>query len=94
MRPLDLEDHAFEADCTIVFCVVFIRNARIEDSRIKGDMIDHPSFGNMNRRTSRVINRTRHGNLHRFETDNTIYNINNEDLEDEVVRDKPFWGNE
>ena len=73
---------------------MFIRNARIEDSRIKGDMIDHPSFGNMNRRTSRILKRTRHGNLHRFETDNTIYNINNEDLEDEVVRDKPFWGNE
>ena len=50
---------------------VWMRNARIEDSRIKGDMIDHPSFGNMNRRTRRILKRTRHGNMHRFETNTT-----------------------
>jgi hypothetical protein len=73
-----------------------MRNARIEDSRIKGDMIDHPSFGNMNRRTSRILKRTRHGNMHRFETNTTTYIINDEDLQaeghdNEVSTNEPFW---
>ena len=75
---------------------VWMRNARIEDSRIKGDMIDHPSFGNMNRRTSRILKRTRHGNMHRFETNTTTYIINDEDLQEEghdneVSTNEPFW---
>ncbi|MAW22251.1 MAG: hypothetical protein CMA16_02250, partial [Euryarchaeota archaeon] len=75
---------------------VWMRNARIEDSRIKGDMIDHPSFGNMNRRTSRILKRTRHGNMHRFETNTTTYIINDEDLQaeghdNEVSTNEPFW---
>ena len=75
---------------------VWMRNARIEDSRIKGDMIDHPSFGNMNRRTSRILKRTRHGNMHRFETNTTTYLINDEDLQaeghdNEVSTNEPFW---
>ena len=75
---------------------VWMRNARIEDSRIKGDMIDHPSFGNMNRRTSRILKRTRHGNMHRFETNTTTYLINDEDLQEEghdneVSTNEPFW---
>ena len=75
---------------------VWMRNARIEDSRIKGDMVDHPSFGNMNRRTSRILKRTRHGNMHRFETNTTTYLINDEDLQaeghdNEVSTNEPFW---
>ena len=71
---------------------VWMRNAQIEDSRIKGDMIDHPSFGNMNRRTSPITQRTKHGNVHRFETSSTTYLIYDEDLEDKVSNNKPFWG--
>ena len=75
---------------------VWMRNARIEDSRIKGDMVDHPSFGNMNRRTSRILKRTRHGNMHRFETNTTTYLIYDEDLQaeghdNEVSTNEPFW---
>jgi len=70
---------------------VWMKNARIEDSRIKGDMIDHPTFGNMNRRTSPIIKRTKHGNMHRFETNNTTYLIKDEDLRDEVDINDPFW---
>ena len=73
---------------------VWMRNARIQDSRIIGDMIDHPTFGNMNRRTSTIIKRTKHGNMHRFETNNTTYLIKDEDLADEVNINKPFWGND
>ena len=73
---------------------VWMRNARIEASRIIGDMIDHPTFGNMNRRTSTIIKRTKHGNMHRFETNNTIYLIKDEDLADEVNINEPFWRNE
>ena len=73
---------------------VWMRNARIQDSRIIGDMIDHPTFGNMNRRTSTIIKRTKHGNTHRFETNNTTYLIKDEDLADEVNINKPFWGND
>ena len=72
---------------------VWMRNARIEASRIIGDMIDHPTFGNMNRRTSMIIKRTKHGNMHRFETNNTTYLIKDEDLADEVNINEPFWGN-
>ena len=72
---------------------VWMRNARIEASRIIGDMIDHPTFGNMNRRTSMIIKRTKHGNTHRFETNNTTYLIKDEDLADEVNINEPFWGN-
>ena len=72
---------------------VWMRNARIEASRIIGDMIDHPTFGNMNRRTSTIIKRTKHGNMHRFETNNTTYLIKDEDLADEVNVNEPFWGN-
>ena len=72
---------------------VWMRNARIEASRIIGDMIDHPTFGNMNRRTSMIIKRTKHGNMHRFETNNTTYLIKDEDLADEVNVNEPFWGN-
>ena len=71
---------------------VWMRNAQIEDSRIKGDMIDHPSFGNMNRRTRPITQRTKHGNVHRFETNSTTYLIYDEDLEDKVSNNKPFWG--
>jgi hypothetical protein len=70
---------------------VWMQNARIEDSRIKGDMIDHPTFGNMNRRTSRIIQRTRHGNVHRIETNKTTYLIYDEDLEEEMKDNEPFW---
>ena len=70
---------------------VWMRNARIENSRIIGDMIDDPTFGNMNRRTSTIIKRTKHGNMHRFETNNTIYLIKDEDLADEVNINEPFW---
>ena len=73
---------------------VWMRNARIEASRIIGDMIDHPTFGNMNRRTSMIIKRTKHGNMHRFETNNTTYLIKDEDLADEVNINEPFWRNE
>ena len=73
---------------------VWMRNARIEASRIIGDMIDHPTFGNMNRRTSTIIKRTKHGNVNRFETNNTTYLIKEEDLADEVNINKPFWGND
>ena len=73
---------------------VWMRNARIEASRIIGDMIDHPTFGNMNRRTSTIVKRTKHGNMHRFETNNTIYLIKDEDLADEVNINEPFWRNE
>ena len=73
---------------------VWMRNARIEASRIIGDMIDHPTFGNMNRRTSTIIKRTKHGNMHRFETNNTTYLIKDEDLADEVNINEPFWGND
>ena len=73
---------------------VWMKNARIEDSRIKGDMIDHPTFGNMNRRTTPIIKRTKHGNMHRFETSNTTYLIKDEDLQDEVNTSEPFWGND
>ena len=73
---------------------VWMKNARIEDSRIKGDMIDHPTFGNMHRRTSPIIKRTKHGNMHRFETSNTTYLIKDEDLQDEVNTTQPFWGND
>ena len=72
---------------------VWMRNARIEESRIIGDMIDHPTFGNMNRRTSTIIKRTKHGNMHRFETNNTTYLIKDEDLADEVNINEPFWEN-
>ena len=71
-----------------------MRNARIEESRIIGDMIDHPTFGNMNRRTSMIIKRTKHGNTHRFETNNTTYLIKDEDLADEVNINEPFWEND
>ena len=57
-------------------------------------MIDDPTFGNMNRRTSTIIKRTKHGNMHRFETNNTIYLIKDEDLADEVNINEPFWGND
>ena len=70
---------------------VWMRNAQIEDSRIKGEMIDHPSFGNMNRRTSPITQRTKHGNVHRFETSSTTYLIYDEDLEDKVSNNEPFW---
>ena len=70
---------------------VWMQNARIEDSRIKGDMIDHPRFGNMNRRTSRIIQRARHGNVHRIETNNTTYLIYDEDLQEEMKDNEPFW---
>ena len=73
---------------------VWMRNARIEESRIIGDMIDHPTFGNMNRRTSTIIKRTKHGNTHRFETNNTTYLIKDEDLADEVNINEPFWEND
>ena len=70
---------------------VWMKNARIEDSRIKGDMIDHPMFGNMNRRTSPIIQRTKHGNMHRFETNNTTYLIYDEDLQEEMKGNEAFW---
>ena len=70
---------------------VWMQNARIEDSRIKGDMIDHPTFGNMNRRTSRIIQRARHGNVHRIETSNTTYLIYDEDFEEEMKDNEPCW---
>ena len=70
---------------------VWMKNARIEDSRIKGDMIDHPTFGNMNRRTSRIIQRARHGNVHRIETNNTTYLLYDEDLQEEINDNEPFW---
>ena len=70
---------------------VWMQNARIEDSRMKGDMIDHPRFGNMNRRTSRIIQRARHGNVHRIETNNTTYLIYDEDLQEEMKDNEPFW---
>ena len=70
---------------------VWMKNARIEDSRIKGDMIDHPTFGNMNRRTSRIIQRARHGNVHRIETNSTTYLIYDEHLQEEIKDDEPFW---
>ena len=73
---------------------VWMQNARIENSRIIGDMIDHPTFGNMNRRTSTIARRTKHGNMHRFETNNTIYLIKDEDLAGEVNINEPFWGND
>jgi len=73
---------------------VWMQNARIQDSRIIGDMIDHPTFGNMNRRTSTIVKRTKHGNMHRFETNNTTYLIYNQDLADEVNIDEPFWEND
>ena len=73
---------------------VWMRNARIDASRIIGDMIDHPTFGNMNRRTSTIIKRTTHGNMHRFETNNTTYLIKDEDLSDEMNINEPFWGND
>ena len=70
---------------------VWMKNARIEDSRIKGDMIDHPTFGNMNRRTSRIIQRTKHGNVHRIETNNTTYLIYDEHLQEEMKGNEAFW---
>ena len=73
---------------------VWMRNARIENSRIIGDMIDHPTFGDMNRRTSTIIKRTKHGNMHRFETNNTTYLIKDEDLADEAKINEPFWQND
>ena len=72
---------------------VWVKNARIEDSRVKGNMINHPTFGNMNRRTSPITQRTKHGNVHRFETNSTTYLIYDEDLADEVNIDEPFWEN-
>ena len=54
-------------------------------------MIDHPTFGNMNRRTSRIIQRARHGNVHRIETNNTTYLIYDEHLQEEIKDDEPFW---
>ena len=73
---------------------VWVKNARIEDSRVKGNMINHPTFGNMNRRTSPITQRTKHGNVHRFETNSTTYLIYDEDLADEVNIDEPFWEND
>ena len=73
---------------------VWMRNARIEDSRIIGDMINHPTFGNMNRRTSTIVTRSKHGNLHRFDTNNTIYLIKDEELADDVNINEPFWEND
>ena len=72
---------------------VWVKNARIEESRVKGNMINHPTFGNMNRRTSPITQRTKHGNVHRFETNSTTYLIYDEDLADEVNIDEPFWEN-
>ena len=73
---------------------VWVKNARIEDSRVKGNMINHPTFGNMNRRTSPITQRTKHGKVHRFETNSTTYLIYDEDLADEVNIDEPFWEND
>ena len=73
---------------------VWVKNARIEESRVKGNMINHPTFGNMNRRTSPITQRTKHGNVHRFETNSTTYLIYDEDLADEVNIDEPFWEND
>ena len=68
-----------------------MQNARIEDSRVIGDMINHPTFGNMNRRTSPIIQRTTHGNVHRFETNSTAYLIYDEDIKEGDLDDKAFW---
>ena len=70
---------------------VWMQNARIEDSRVIGDMINHPTFGNMNRRTSPIIQRTTHGNVHRFETNSTTYLIYDEDIQEGDLDDKAFW---
>ena len=70
---------------------VWVKNARIEDSRVKGDMINHPTFGNMNRRTSPITQRTKHGNVHRFETSKTTYLIYDEDFTEGDLDHKAFW---
>ena len=49
---------------------VWMRNARIENSRIIGDMIDDPTFGNMNKKNKHDYQTNKAWADHRFETNN------------------------
>jgi len=64
---------------------VWMQNVRIDDNRLKGLALEHPKHGTANVTTSPIVERTRQGDVNRFETYNTIYLVNNRDLQDEDV---------
>ena len=64
---------------------VWMQNVRIDDNRLKGLALEHPKHGTANVTTSPIVERTRQGDVNRFETYNTIYLVNDRDLQDEDV---------
>ena len=64
---------------------VWMQNVRIDDNRLNGLALEHPKHGTANVTTSPIVERTRQGDVNRFETYNTIYLVNDRDLQDEDV---------
>ena len=64
---------------------VWMQNVRIDDNRLKGLALEHPKHGTANVTTSPIVERNRQGDVNRFETYNTIYLVNDRDLQDEDV---------
>ena len=66
---------------------VWMQNVRIDDNRLTGLALEHPKHGTANVTTSPIVERTRQGDVNRFETYNTIYLVNDRDLQNEDVSD-------
>ena len=64
---------------------VWMQNVRIDDNRLKGMALEHPKHGTANVTTSPIVERSRQGDVNRFETYNTIYLVNDRDLQNEDI---------
>jgi len=67
---------------------VRMKDAIIHGNHLHGTTIDHPKFGTDEIKTSSIINQDKEGEIHRIETKNTIYLINENDWTDDLPEEE------
>ena len=67
---------------------VQMKDAIIHDNHLHGTVTGHPKLGTTEVKTSRIINQDKEGEIHRIETQNTIYLIHENDWSDNVSEEE------
>ena len=67
---------------------VRMRDAIIHGNHLHGTAIDHPKLGTTEIKTSSILDQDKEGEVHRIETENTIYLIHKNDWTDDVFEEE------